>query len=151
MDIREGDSVLFDSFAGLVPATVVKIDRHVGAFGEAVIRITATRRPYKKGEDEVVGLNHLVRPEEVRRKKYGTSIVERPRRRVVVRRSAPRSRTFMVEVDGVLVFSGPAEEAISKAHHEASLLKLGVNGIELPKDYRAALLTADRPRDFRRR
>lgn len=150
-ELRRGDKVLLDTFAGLVNAVVIDVRPDIGESGEVAVEVTKTRGAYKRGMKELVSARHVVFPESVRRRKYSTRILERPvsRATIRVRRQAPRSRKFIVEVDGESQLRGANldfEQALSIARNvHQELLRSGVvtekrppHAIEVPKEYRAA-------------
>lgn len=143
-DIRRGDKVVLDLMSGLVPAEVLEIlpaDGYHRAGPEVRVRITATRGAWKKGMIDVVSPTSVLLPEHLRPRKYGTRIIETARRPIVVRRSRPRSRSFVVESNGELVGANMHfDEALDKAKSEHQRLGLPMpwyKQIEVPKDLRA--------------
>lgn len=63
-----------DSYAGLVPCRIIKVDDWSDGSCQARVTFTATRGPYKRGETDTFNLRRVVPRTSIMRRKYSTRI-----------------------------------------------------------------------------
>lgn len=64
-----------DSFSGLVPCRIITVDDWKDSSSEARVTFTATRGPYKQGEESTFLLRRVVPRSAIVRRKYSTRIL----------------------------------------------------------------------------
>lgn len=64
-----------DSYAGLIPCRIVRVDDWADGSCQARVTFTATRGPYERGDTQTFNLRRVVPRTSIKRRKYSTLIM----------------------------------------------------------------------------